>query len=139
MSDTNLPTIISYAEDLANAEAPSPLPMREYRATVREAKIAESKSSGKANLNVVWVIPADQYPADYTDGNPDGTTLSSYFSVEDNAQARFRMRRFIEAVGAKLGREIDPAQLVGLEAMLKIEHEPYQGVKQARIAGIRAI
>jgi hypothetical protein len=136
---SELPSIIEYSQDLASAEAPKPLPAREYRATIREAKIAVSKSSGKPNLNVSFTIPSDQYPADYTDGNPDGTTLTIYLSTEDNAQARYRMKRFIEAVGAPLGKSVDPATLIGLEAMVSIEHEPYEGVMQARIKSYRAI
>ena len=129
-------SIIEYSEDIATTERPDPLPVGEYIADIREAK---KKSGPKgAYASIQYFISADQYPADYTDGNPDGTTLSGYgFSLEDNARARFAVRQYFENVGLPApGKRLDLTVLVGQQVKLGVEHEPYNGAMQPRIRSV---
>jgi hypothetical protein len=119
-------TIIEYDDDVMNAEQPQPLPMRDY---VGEIRTAEVKKSQKETLyaDAVFYISPDQYPVDYTDGNPEGTQVHVRISVERNPQARWQMRKFISAIGAKGGARLDTSEWVGLQAKLSVAPREYQG------------
>ena len=135
---TELPSVITFSVDLANAEAPAPLPTGTYRGVVRSVEVKESQR-GTKYAAVAFHISSDQYPADYKDGNLDGTTLIyRRASLEDTPQSRYGLRRFIEAIGAPLGKKIDVAEWGGSEAALEIAHEEYEGVNRANIVRVRA-
>jgi len=88
---------------------------------------------------VSFHIGADQFPADYTDGNDDGVTLIyRRCGLEDNPQARYGAKRFIEAIGAPLSKKVDVAEWVGLEAALEVGHDTYEGVTRAVIDRVHA-
>lgn len=126
-------SIIEYTEELENAEAPVPLPPGEYPAEIRAA---ESKTSPKGNpwIQVQFYINPDEYPADFTQGDPDGTTLSfGRLSPENTVRARFNMKRFCEAIGAPMGRRLDLNEWIGKTAIVQVVNEPYDGVMQASI------
>src|SRR5690606_26873348 len=57
-------SLIEYAEDLSEAEAPVPLPEGDYIAEIRQAEI---KTSGRGNqyVNVTFHVSPEQYPADF--------------------------------------------------------------------------
>lgn len=132
MSD-ELPTIVEFSSDLSKAEAPEPLPAGQYSGVIRGAEVKMSQRGTKYGA-VAFHISPEQYPADYTDGNPDGMTLVyRRVGLEDNPQARYGTRRFIEAIGAPLGKKIDVSEWVGMEATLEIKHEEYEGVNRAII------
>lgn len=136
MSDTAVKSIIEYDVDLDEAEAPVPLPKGDY---VGEIRGAEQKTSGKGNeyINVTFHIDADQYPADYTEGNPDGTILSyGRLSPENTTRARYQMKKFIESVGGTLGKSVDMNDWLGLRAKLTVVNEDYEGVPQAKISKV---
>ena len=136
--DSGVPSIVEFSVDLGDQEAPKPLPESEYRATIRSA-VKKTSQKGTQYGEVGFFIAPDQYPADFTEGNPDGTVL--FFrrvSLEDNPQARFGTRRFIEAIGAKLGKRIDLNDWLGLEAAVEVKHEEYEGVPRANIVKVRA-
>jgi hypothetical protein len=133
MSDTS---IIEYAEDLSEAEAPVPLPKGDYTAEIRGA---EKKISGKGNeyVDVTFFISPDEYPADYTEGNPDGMTLNyGRLSPANTTQARWGMKKFCESIGAVLGKQLDLNDWIGKSAVVTVSHEDYEGVTRARIAKV---
>lgn len=133
MTDEALPSVLTFSEDIANAKPPAPLPASTYRGSVKHAAHEISKNSGKRMIKIEFHVTADQYPADYTDGNPDGTVLSYYVPAEDTPQGRFNVKRICETLGVPMSREIDVSQMFGREAMLKVVHEPYEGNQQAKI------
>lgn len=133
MSENEIGSIIEYGDDLSEAEAPVPLTAGDYPAEIRGAEI---KTSAKGNkyINVTFIVNADDYPADYTEGNPDGTTLSFMgVSPENNTRARYNMRKFLEAIGQPLGKSVDLNDWIGSTAIITVTHEMYEGVPQARI------
>jgi hypothetical protein len=84
-------------------------------------------------------IDAANYPADYTDGDPDGATLSyNRLLWEDNPTARHRWRVFMERCGGPLGRQIDLNSLVGLTCQVDITHQEFEGEQRAQIARVLA-
>lgn len=140
MADDNELSIIEYSEDISKAEAPEPLPVRQYPATIDKVAVKTSQTSGNEYLAVTFRISADDYPADYdAESAPEGTVLSyNRLVVEDTARARFNMRQFCEAIGAKMSKKIDPSEWLGLSATLDVGHDEYEGVKRAQIKKVLA-
>lgn len=140
MSDENeLGTIIEFSEDISTAEAPPPLPVREYRAQVKGAKAKKSQRQ-TSYAEVLFYISPEEYPADFTDGDPDGMTIAyRRCSLEDKANARFAVRKFCEALGAPRSKRIDLNDWVGLEALVKIEHETYEGITRGVISKVNPL
>ena len=137
MSDT-LPSIIEFSSDLSKAEAPEPLPVGEYEATISGAEVRTSQRETQY-AEIRFMVPADQYPADYADGNPNGTTLIyRRVSLEDNPNSRWGTKNFIEAIGAPLGKQINVNDWHGLDAVVEVGHEVYEGVNRAVVKRVRA-
>lgn len=137
MSEDKLSSIISYDDDLTNAERPMPLPTGVY---VGEIVSTEHKQGAKASyVSVGFSISPDQYPVDYTDGNPDGTIIN-YLRVPTGKtpQQKYRMRKFCEAIGAPLGNTLDLNEWVGLAAKVTVVHEPYEGEDYAKISKVES-
>lgn len=133
-----LPSVIEYDVDISEQEAPPPLPLREYLAQIKGVKRKLSQRNTQY-AEVQFYISPNEYPADFTEGDPDGTTL--YFrrvSLENKPQARFQLRRFLEAIGAPMSKRIDINEWVGLEAKVKIEHESYEGLTRSVITQVLA-
>jgi hypothetical protein len=132
-------SILSFSEDITNAVAPPPLPAGPYPAEIIGAQKRVSPTTGNEYAQIMFRIAASSYPADYTDGDPDGTTLSyNRLLIEDTPQSRHRWRVFMERCGGPLGRTIDLNSLVGLTATVDISHQEYEGEMRAQIARILA-
>ena len=128
-------SIMRFSQDIASAEAPPPLPARAYRAEVIGASIRPAQSSGVNYLNLQMRIPAEEYPADYPDGDPDGTIL--YYNripTDDKPRNRYLMRRAMERLGGPLSMEIDCNALIGLWGNVDVVHQEYEGEQRASIA-----
>lgn len=126
-------SIIEYSDDLGNAEAPVPLPIGDYPAEIRGAVI---KTSGKGNqyVEVQLYISPESYPADYTDGSEDGAILTyGRLSPDDTQRARYGMRKFAEAIGAPTGKKVDMNEWLGLNAIVTVAHDTYEGETRAQI------
>lgn len=137
MSD-EIGSIIEYQEDISNAEAPKPIPVGDYTAEIRSAEIKEGPKA--KYIAVQFFIPADEYPADFTDGNPDGTPLTYMrLSPNQDQRSKYNMRKFCEAIGAPLGNRIDLTDWIGKNAVLNIAHSPYEGVMQANIKAVKPV
>lgn len=131
-------SIVEFSSDVSEQDAPKPLPVGDYPASIRGAESATSQSSGKRYAKVQFFIAPEHYPADYTEGDPDGTTLTyNLVSLEDTPKGRYSVKRFCEAIGAQVpGRRLDLSEWVGLEARLSITHRTYEDQLQANIAKV---
>lgn len=130
-------SIIEYSVDLNEQNAPEPLPARDYPAEIRAAERKVSKTSGNEYPAIKFFIAPENYPADFTEGNPNGEVLDyNRLSLADTPQARYRMRKFLEAIGGPLGKSLDLNALVGLTATVTIDHEEFEGVKRAVITKV---
>lgn len=137
MADT--PSVIEFSEDIGSQEAPVPLPVGDYAAEIRAATQKTSQSSGNPYAAVQFFIAPEQYPADYTEGEPDGTVLTfNRVSLQDTPASRHRLRRFLEAIGAPTGQKIDLNDWVGRSATVTVQHDEYEGEKRAAIGKVSA-
>lgn len=131
---TEVNSIVEFSDDLSSAEAPVPLPVRQYSATIRgaEAKVSEK---GNRYAAVTFYISTDDYPADYPAENaPDGTTLVfRRVGLDDNAPTRYRLRKFLETIGAPTSARINLSDWVGLTCQVAIKHEQFEGETRATI------
>ena len=136
-----LGSIVEYTEDLAEQEAPEPLPPGEYEGTITEAVAKISNTSGKKYAAVKFYIPIDQFPPDYpAEHNPDGVhIIYRMVPLEDNPRARFQCKRFIEAIGAKPGKRIDLNDWMQLTAMVGVQTDEYEGIPREVITKVSAI
>lgn len=132
-------SIVEFSEDIGEAEAPEPLPVGEYPATIMAAEVKISQRNTKYAA-VTFMVSPDEYPADYpADLAPDGKTIiHRRCSLEDNPQSRFMLRQFIEAIGATASKKIDVNEWVGLEANIEIDHDEYEGVTREQIKRVNA-
>jgi hypothetical protein len=133
MSDDNV-SIIEFSDDIATAEAPEPLPVGVYPADIKGVAIKES-AKGTKYAAVSFYVSPDDYPVDYPLENaPDGTTLVyRRISLEDNPGSRFRLRQFIESIGAVASKRIDVTEWIGLTARVSVVHDEYEGIKRSQI------
>lgn len=133
-TNANMQTIFEFEQDIALQEAPQPLPIGTYRGVIRDVKSAPGKKDPSSyNAEVTFHVSPDQYPVDFTEGEPDGMTLRYYVSLANKPGARYALRGFCEAIQAPMGRTIDLTTWLGLEAMIKVVHEEYEGRMLARI------
>jgi len=58
--------------------------------------------------------------------------------MEDNPQARYGTKRFIEAIGAPLSKKIDVTEWIGMVASVDIIHDTFEGITRAVIDRVRA-
>lgn len=125
-------TIVDYAEDVTDAEAPPPLPIGNYEPTVTGAAV---KVSGKGNhyYEVALRVPPEQFPADFDASvYPDGVLLFwRRTSAEDTPMGRWQVRQLIEALGAKGGKQIDCNDWIGLATRVAVTHENFEGSPRA--------
>lgn len=135
----NLPSVIEFDEDISQAEAPIPLPVGDYPAEIRGATRKTSQTSGKEYAATQFFISPDSYPADFTEGEPDGSILTfNRVSLENTPASRYRLRKFLEAIGAPAGSKIDLNDWVGRTATVTIAHDEYEGVNRAVISKVSA-
>lgn len=132
-------SIVEFSEDISEAEAPEPLPAGEYPATIRGAEIKISQR-GTKYAAVTFVVSPDEFPADYPAENaPDGKVIVyRRCSMEDNPQARYMLKQFCESIGATPSKRIDVNEWMGLNAMIQVENEEYEGVMREQIARVNA-
>ena len=95
-----------------------------------------SKDGLKTMAKVTYSISADQYPVDYTDGNPNGTTLTQYIMLEKDARSMYALKRFIMGIGAPLSNSVDLNTWVGLTCKLNVVNEMFEGNEVARVIGV---
>lgn len=134
-------SLIEYSQDLSNAEPPPLLPPGPYPAEIVGAIAKVSQTDGHKFLQLSVRIHSESYPADYVDGDPDGTDLQyNFIRIEDSPRGRHTMRRFLEKVGAPLTRDVDPDSLIGRTMTVEIthRHNDFMDEMQLNIARILA-
>jgi hypothetical protein len=134
-TDDDSVTIVEFSSDISEAEAPEPLPVGQYNATIRAAEVKVSTNSGNRYAAVSFHIAPDEYPADYpTDIAPDGKVIiHRRLVMEDDARSKFNVRKFCEAIGAPMSKKIDVGDWVGLEARITIAHGTWEGMVREEI------
>lgn len=131
---------MEFSSDLNDAEAPSPLPVGSYPAEIIGAAFKVSQTSGNTYVAIQFKISPEDYPADYIDGDPDGTTLTyNRLIMEDTKLAKYRVKMFLQAVGGKLGRSFDPTDVLGLTGSVLVAHSEYEGEMRAEIKKVVAV
>ena len=134
----NQPSIIEFSEDVASAVAPEPLPAGDYVASIKHAEVRVSNNSGNKYLSLQCYIEPSQYPADYTDGNPDGTVLSyNRVVLEDTPANRWRLKKLMEALGLQPSRQLDVTAFIGLGCIVTVKNSMYEGEDRAEVANIK--
>lgn len=141
MADNSLGSVLEFSQNLKDAEAPEALPDGDYPAEIVEAVNGISNNSGKRRADITFVIKPDYFPPDFVDADayPDGMQLHFYLSTEDTKAARFRIRKFVESIGAKLGAKIDVNDWVGKHANVTLGSEEFEGVSRNRIQRVSSI
>lgn len=131
-------SILEYSEDISQAEAPPPLPVGEYPATVESVEQKTSNTTGNEYLAITLNISPDDFPSDFdADSYPEGVKLSyNRLLVEDSPRSRYRMRKWCEALGAKMSKQIDPTEWLGMSLTVGIKHDTFEGEKRAQVAKI---
>jgi hypothetical protein len=133
---SEMPSVVEFTEDVGEQDAPQPLPPGDYLAQIKAAEIRTSQRGTKYAMVTFHVSP-EQYPADFTEGDPDGETLMyPRVPMEDTARSRFMLRRFIEAIGATPSKRVDVNEWIGLEAMVTVANEEYEGMMRANITKV---
>lgn len=140
VDDEDMDSIIEFSENIADAEAPEPLPEREYVATIEAATRETSTTKGTKYAKVIFHIAEEDYPADFDINNaPGGKKVQHIVGLSDDAPTRHRIRKFSEAIGAPMAKRIDLAQWVGLQAKVTIKHDTYEGVKREKISKVEMV
>jgi hypothetical protein len=147
MTDNMMDAIFTFAADLRDAEPPKPLPPGEYLATISKTEVATSKNTGKLYARITFVVPTEQYPADYdVEQEPDGVRLSHMLMIDNTPRTMYRWRTFLEDLdffsnpeNAGL-RDVTSIleRLHFLSARVTVAHEMYEGQEQARIKAVSA-
>jgi hypothetical protein len=130
-------SIVEFSEDISEAEAPEPLPVGEYPATIRAAEVKISQR-GTKYAAVSFMITPDSFPADYPIENAADGKMLIYRRVgmEDNPQARYMLKNFCNAIGATASKKIDVNEWIGLEASVEVDHDTYEGVTREQITRV---
>lgn len=141
MSEEEIGSIVEFSEDVADQEAPEPLPNGEYEGQIKNAEVKRSNTTQKLYCAVTFYIGTDQYPADYPVENaPDGVSIIyRMVPLDDNPRARYRLKTFMLDIGVKPSKRVDVSQFVGCTAKIGVGHEEYEGVPREVIKKVSAL
>lgn len=130
-------SIVSFSEDVSDAERPEPLPAGRYTAEIRGAEMKLSRNNTRYAA-ITFFVPPEEYPANYdADEAPDGTTLVyRRLSLEDSKRARYNIRLFCEAIGAPTARDIDLTDWISRTAVIEVARGEYEGMPTAEIVRV---
>lgn len=134
------PSIIEFSEDISQQEAPVPLPEGDYPAEIRAAVRKTSATSGNEYAKITFFIAPESYPADYTEGDPDGMALDyNRLTLQDTPSGRHRIRKFCEAIGAPIPKtKLDLNEWIGRTGTVNIKHGTWEGEPRAEIQKVTA-
>lgn len=135
-------TILEYSEDIADASAPEPLPVGEYPATVETVEIRTSNTSGRDYVAIGMRVSRDDLPPDFDEelAYPDGVMLNyNRLLAEDTQRARYQMKKFCQAIGAEMGKQIDASSFIGMSCRVSITHRSWEGEQQPNISRITTL
>lgn len=132
-------TMLEFSEDIGEATLPPPLPSAQYLGEIRSAEVKVSANSGNRYADIVFCIDPTEFPADFEGAEdfPEGMILHyRRLLVEDDRTSRARLRKFIEAIGASTGAQIDMNSWVGLQARLALSITEFNGEQRNDIAAV---
>jgi hypothetical protein len=140
MANDSMGSILEFSQSLKDAQAPEALAAGDYPAEIVGAEYGVSQNSGKPRVDITFKVKPEDYPADYVDAESfaDGKQMHFYLSAQDDKASRFRVRKFCEAIGAKLGAKIDINDWIGKTAVISIIPDEYEGVDRERISRVNA-
>lgn len=136
MSGSNsAPSIMEFSMDLNDQTEPEVLPTGDYPAEVVEAALRVSNTTGNTYLGLKFRIAPEAFPVDFTDGDVDGVDVNYNRLVvaPETAQNRWRLKKGLNSLGAKVGKTLDPQELIGLSCTLHVEQGEYEGEKQLQV------
>lgn len=139
--ENDVPSIVTFSESIADAEAPPLLPVRKYPARIKGAQAATSANSGKRYALVSVYIGVEDFPPDFpADAYPDGVTLAfRRASLEDDRSSRYRLKKFCESCDFPIpGTTINLNDWVGRDVTAEIAHTTYEGEQRMEIKSISA-
>ena len=138
MSDDE--SILTFSEDISTAEAPDPLPIGMYPASIHSIEVKTSSNSGNKYFDVRFRVRPDDFPADFPLENaPDGALIPyRRVVVEDTPRHRHNVRLFCEACGVAASKQINVNEFLGAEVQLDIVHDEYNGVTREDVKSVSA-
>jgi hypothetical protein len=114
--------LLTFSENIADAEAPPQLPAGEYKCICIAAQDKIAASSGNPMLTLTLQIPRSEFPADFDPGEGvEEQTFTSNIVCRDIPADRFRMKRTCNAFGVAMSNVINPDDFVGKEARARIK------------------
>lgn len=136
--DDQLPSVVEFETDIADAEAIPPLPAGTYPADVVESKVVKSKNSDNKFIETTFRIYADSYPVDYKNDKPyiDVKYRKPMLGQQDSA---FQLKTLLTSLGlsAPKSKTFDPASLVSTPGLLTITHRDFNGRAYEEITKIQ--
>jgi len=140
MADENnapeLGSIFEFSQDIANAEAPPPLPARSYIGTCTGA-LAKTNKNGAAYGEIKFTIAPDQFPPDFAAVQKDAVDLFYRFvPLTDDTRSRYQLRKFCENMRVSAGKRLDLNDFIGKTATLVVGTSEYQGEKRGEIKSV---
>ena len=132
-------SIVEFSNNIADQEAPEPLPAGTYPAQIVGAEVKVS-NAGNKYAAVNFRIDVNDYPADFgVENAPDGVNIIyRRAGMEDTPGSRFGLKRFCTAIGAEMSSRINVEEWVGLEASVEVENDEWEGVERANIVKVEA-
>ncbi len=145
MSEALNKTLFNVGRDLSTIERPPLLPKGEYEATI---KSVAPKVSQRNTLyaDVMFTIAPSMYPVDYDVENaPDGLDLAYRkcpLMDEDypgNGKTWYLLSDFCRTIQAPLGEAVEILDWIGLQAIVVVDHETYDGVDREVIRKVKQL
>lgn len=134
-------SILEFQSDVTEVEAPKALPASDYPAEITAAEVEFSRTSNRRQVKVTFRIKPEDFPADYEDAESfaDGKDINHWVPAESDRASMFRLRRFIEAIGAPGGTSLDVNEWIGKTASVSIEPNEFEGIERERIRKVEAV
>lgn len=132
-------SMFEFSQDLADAKKPPLLPIGEYNATVIKAVPGFKEETGNRWLNISYRISPDNYPADYDASfDPEGKVVFYMTKpLKDDARGRYNASELLKAHGLPGGRGLNPNDLIGQSARVRIVHDNYGGEAKEKVASVQ--
>lgn len=130
--------LLSFSQNIADAEAPPQLPVGEYLATCIAAVEKEAASSGNPMLTLTMQIARTEFPADFDPGEGvDDLTMTWNVVARDIPADRWRMKNVCKAFGVAMSSNIDPNEFVGKQARVRTRMgKDLENNQRAEIGGV---
>ena len=119
------PTTMEFEDDVADAERPPILPKGKYPVSCTDAKARRSKTTeGNQYVETTWHIDPSSYPVDY-EGSEDGESLKYRRTTwgKTDPRSRYNLKKWLDAIGAPMGKAVDLNDWLGCEAIAVVDHE----------------